>query len=71
MSNCLWIGEGEGCSHSAEPGRSYCEHHLWIVYQKGTRLGRRVKDLRRVDKVRILEQLMNEAVLELEAEGDL
>lgn len=71
MTQCQWIGEGEGCDHSALEGRSYCEHHLWRVYQKGTNLAKRKKDLRVVDSVRLLEQLFNEAVDELENEGAL
>ncbi len=71
MNQCLWIGSGEHCSSVGVPGRSYCEHHIWQVYQKGTALGRRKKDLRVVDRVRQLEQLMDEALQELEAEGYL
>lgn len=69
--NCQWIGNGEGCSHTALEHRSYCEQHLWQVYQKGTNLGKRKKDLRIVDSVRLMEQLFNEAVDELENEGFL
>lgn len=71
MSKCKWIGEGEGCTHEVVNGRSYCEKHLWMVYQKGTNLGKRKKDLRIVDDVRLMEQLMNEAIDELENEGFL
>jgi hypothetical protein len=71
MSKCQWIGEGEGCDHEAVEGRSYCKEHLFRVYQKGTNLGKRKKDLRIVDDVRLMEQLLNEAVDELENEGIL
>jgi hypothetical protein len=71
MNQCLWIGSGEHCTEPEVPGRSYCEHHIWQVYQKGTALGKRKKDLRVVDRVRALEQLMDEAIQELEAEGYL
>lgn len=71
MSKCQWIGEGEGCTHEVVEGRSYCEEHLWRVYQKGTNLGKRKKDLRIVDNVRLMEQLFHEAVEELEEEGFL
>lgn len=71
MTKCQWIGSGEGCQHTVVEGRSYCEEHLWRVYQKGTNLGKRKKDLKIVDNVRLLEQLMNEAVDELENEGVL
>ncbi len=71
MTKCTWIGEGEGCTHDVVEGRNYCEEHLWRVYQKGTNLGKRKKDLRIVDSVRLTEQLINEAVDELENEGFL
>lgn len=71
MSKCQWIGEGEGCQHEVVEGRSYCEEHLWRVYAKGTNLGKRKKDLKIVDNVRLMEQLLNEAVEELENEGVL
>lgn len=66
---CTWIGQGEGCSHTAVKDRSYCEEHLWLVYRKGTALGRRKKDLKVVDSVRTWQTLFEEAVEELEAEG--
>ncbi len=69
MDKCTWIGDGLGCTHNAVAGRSYCEEHLWQVYQKGTALGRRKKDLRTVDSVRTWQTLMDEAVQELEEEG--
>ena len=71
MTKCQWIGSGEGCTHAAVKGRSYCEHHIWQVYQKGTALGKRKKDIKVADTVRLYEQLFNEAVEELELEGDL
>ena len=71
MDKCQWIGEGEGCEHTVVEGRSYCEQHLWRVYQQGSNLRTRHKDLRTVDSVRLLEQLLNEAVEELIEEGEL
>ena len=65
---CEWIGDGEGCGESAVPGRSYCETHLFKVYQEGTAVRRR-KDRRRADKVLELESLMNDAIEELINEG--
>ena len=66
---CQWIGQGEGCTALAQAGRSYCTEHLWLVYQQGTALGRRRKDLRTVESVRTWQTLMDEAVQELEEEG--
>ena len=68
---CTWIGEGERCSEPTVPNRSYCEHHVWRVYQKGTNLAKRRKDLRTANSVRMWENLFNEAVEELIDEGVL
>lgn len=48
---------------------SYCAEHYAIVYAKGTRLGRRVKDMRKAEELRQLVSLFNEAIEQLEAEG--
>jgi hypothetical protein len=69
--NCQWIGNGEGCTHSVVPGRSYCELHLWQVYQKGTNLGKRKKDARIAAQVWDIESEINSIVEELESEGVL
>lgn len=71
MSKCLWVGRGEGCSETAVAGRSYCEHHLWLVYNKGSNLSKRKKDIRTATGVRFWENLMNEAYEELLAEGEI
>ena len=69
---CQYIG-AQGtqptCGHRALPGRSYCAEHLAVVYKLGTARATRHKELRTVDKVRIVESLMNEAIEQLEAEG--
>ena len=71
-SQCQYIG-AQGtqptCTHTALEGRSYCLEHLAVVYKAGTKRATRHKELRTVDKVRIVESLMNEAIAELEAEG--
>ena len=68
MTQCTYIGDGQGCTHTALPGKSYCELHYGLVYQKGTGVRRR-KDQRRAAAVWDLESAFNEAVAELEAEG--
>ncbi len=75
---CQWIGpEQEGprleykCLCARVAGRSYCEEHLWRVYQKGTNLRKRHKDIKVADNVHLWESLINEAIEELEAEGVL
>ena len=69
---CQYIGT-EGytptCTHTALPGRSYCAEHLALVYKQGTARAKRKKEIRTVDRVRMVESLMNEAIAELEAEG--
>ena len=71
MTNkCQWHGLGEGCGHDALPGRSYCEEHLWRVYQKGTAVHRR-KDTRIANAVWDIESEFNAAVQELMEEGEL
>ena len=57
------------CTHPALPGRSYCLEHLALVYKLGTARAKRHKEQRTVNKVRIIESLMNEAIEQLEAEG--
>ena len=69
--NCAWIGNGESCTRSAIKDRSYCEDHIWQVYQKGTALGRRKKDQKRADTIYQIDQLFDEAIQELELEGEL
>jgi hypothetical protein len=71
MKTCTWIGNGERCTHTVVDGRSYCEDHLWRVYQKGTHLSKRKKDMRIAASVFLIESLFNEAVEELIEEGEL
>ena len=69
---CQYIGAHghcPTCSHAALAGHSYCAEHLAIVYKQGSKRAKRHKEIRTVDKVRIVESLMNEAIQELEAEG--
>ena len=73
-TGCQYIGDYSRlqptCCNTALKDRSYCEDHLWLVYQKGTAVHRR-KDTRIASDVRIWESLFNEAVEELMAEGEL
>ena len=69
---CQYIG-AQGtqptCTATALEGHSYCAEHLAIVYKQGSKRATRHKEIRTVDKVRMVESLMNEAIAELEAEG--
>jgi hypothetical protein len=57
------------CTAKPVPGRSYCEQHLEQVYQRGTALRRRHKDIRRANTVWDIESELNTVVEELESEG--
>ena len=72
---CQWLGaEQQGpnyyctCTQPVVKDKSYCEEHLWSVYQKGTAVHRR-KDRRIAEAVWDAESAFHEAVAELEAEG--
>ena len=68
---CTYMGDAEhacGCSPTVL-GKSYCAEHVFLVYKQGTARAKRHKELSTVDKVHIVEQLMHEAIAELEAEG--
>ena len=67
FDTCQWTQCS--CSNAVEPDRAYCSEHLALVYQKGSGLRRRHREVRTVDRVRLVEELMNEAIAELEAEG--
>lgn len=67
MHKCTWVGQGEGCSQPVSL-RSYCQDHVWRVYQQGTQMHKRRKDIRTAGQVHFWESLFNEAVEELEAE---
>ena len=67
---CTYMGTGtHQCGQPSIAGASYCAEHYALVYKQGSKRAKRHKELRTVDKVRIVESLMNEAIQELEAEG--
>jgi len=68
MTACTYIGTGEGCTQAALAGKSYCDEHYAVVYRVGSGRQRR-KDTAQAARVRLVEQLMSEAVEELLAEG--
>jgi len=72
VDQCQYIG-GNGftlsCKNFTVPGKSYCEEHIHIVYQKGSATRNRHKDIRQAEKVRLVESLMNEAIAQLEEGG--
>ena len=69
-TTCTYLGEGTSpCGCATVQGRSYCTEHIYLVYKQGTARAKRKKELSIVDKVRLVEELMHEAIAELEAEG--
>lgn len=57
------------CGCKVVEGTSYCEEHYPIVYQVGSGLRKRHKDIRRAEAVHTMESLFHEVVAELELEG--
>jgi len=69
-TGCAYLGTStHSCGAATVPGRSYCAEHMALVYRAGTARARRHKEIRTVDRVKLVEQLMLEAIAELEAEG--
>lgn len=65
---CTYIGTGTGCTAPALEGTSYCAEHYAMVYKVGS--GRqRKKDTRTANRVRLVEQLFQEAIELLIMEG--
>jgi hypothetical protein len=58
------------CGSPTNGHSSYCAEHYAVVYQVGSGLRKRGKDIARANSVWTLESLFHEAVAELEAEGE-
>lgn len=75
ITECQWIGNSPtmrpSCSCKAIEGRSYCRDHLWLVYQEGTAVRKRKKDIRRAEAYWNLESEFHDAVAELVEEGEI
>jgi hypothetical protein len=70
INKCTYLGASTTpCGCATVEGRSYCAEHLFKVYKQGTTRAKRKKELQTVDKVRIVQELLNDAIAELEAEG--
>jgi hypothetical protein len=66
---CTYLGDGlQACGCATVAGKSYCEEHLWLVYQKGTAVHRK-KDIQRAQAVWDIEACMHEAIDQLIEEG--
>ena len=69
MIKCEWtetIDGGAKCGQPGVPGRSYCEDHVWLIYQKGTALGKRKKDVRNAEAFHTVASVLNAAAEELD-----
>jgi len=75
MTNkCTWMGANslvETCSNPRVDFFSYCEHHYPMVYREGSAQRKRHRDIRVANSVWDIESAFNEAVAELEAEGEI
>ena len=62
---CQWIGDDEehpSCGRDVfAEGKSYCEEHHWMVYEKGTALRKRHKDIRLAELLRSVASELNDA----------
>jgi len=61
----------ETCSNPSVELFSYCEHHYPMVYREGSAQRKRHRDIRVANSVWDIASAFNEAVAELEAEGQL
>jgi hypothetical protein len=68
MTTCTYIGGGEGCTQAALEGRHYCAEHYALVYKVGSGVQRR-KDSAQAARVRLVQEMMQSAIEQLEAEG--
>jgi predicted RNase H-like nuclease len=73
MNKCQWLGNNSkiSCGCDAVIGRSYCEEHLWQVYQQGSNLSRRKKDIRVANQIWDVVSEINDIVAELIEEGEI
>ena len=58
------------CGCATNGHSSYCAEHYPVVYQVGSGLRKRHKDIRVAEAVHTLESLFHDVVAELEAEGE-
>ena len=75
---CTWIGTDAdytkltaACCRTSVLGKSYCAEHVWLVYQEGTRLGRRKKEQRQAHNLLDIISDINEVYAELIHEGEV
>lgn len=72
---CQWLGSGQlvvgkplhFCNADCVPERSYCEEHVFKVYQEGSQQRRRRATYQQVN-IEYWEDMFEQAVRELDAE---
>ena len=70
VTDCTYLGTAlHSCGQPTLAGKHYCAEHYYIIYQEGTALYKRKKDLKTANSVWDLESEFNQAVEELVAEG--
>jgi hypothetical protein len=66
-----WLGPSPYCAGPVVEGYSYCAEHVEQMYQKGTALRKRKKDIKRAEAVWDIASMFNDVVAELESEGEI
>lgn len=65
IKTCQWIDDDATTASCHDlvmaEGKSYCEHHHWRVYEKGTALRKRHKDIRVANAIWDAENQLNAA----------
>ena len=73
FKTCQWISDGATTADCHDPviaeGKSYCEKHHWMIYEKGTALRKRHKDNRLAENILEMESRLN-SLAEEEDEDD-
>jgi len=74
-TTCQYIGSSDynqlrpTCTHASIKDRSYCEEHIWLVYQKGTSVKPRKRATRSQLSLESIVDDFNRAVEDLTFEG--
>jgi hypothetical protein len=74
-TQCQWIGDADynvlrpTCCRASIKNRSYCEDHIWLVYQKGTAVKPRKRATRSQLSLEAIVDDFNRAVEDLTFEG--
>lgn len=70
IEGCQYIGDNDvsfRCGAECVPYKSYCQDHVWLIYQEGTQQTKR-RTIVKQSNVEFWEDLFNQAAAELDAE---